>query len=329
MDSPWIISGPLAAVEAITGGGVDACPTDSRMPLGRFVASLEQLARQAPDGAAIWRAGEALDLSYLGTIGDAMLSAPTLGAALRCFVSYFGTVQSATTMTMQQEDDQIVIRYRVLDEDIWPRAADAQLTLGIFAGAVHRYAPRAERAITAQFEDTQTRAAALISAHLGRPVRSGPENRLIIPMRLMEQRAVADDGTDSDAAFRQTVQALDAHLRQLRLQQPVSDRVLDLLLQQMGQGDCDQDAIARRLGMSRRTLRRRLEAEGQSFQQLNEICRRNIGRALLTRSDLPMIEIALRLGYSDHTAFSRAFSRWFGMSPRELRKSGAGDSRIR
>ena len=41
---------------------------------------------------------------------------------------------------------------------------------------------------------------------------------------------------------------------------------------------------------------------------------------------LPMIEIALRLGYSDHTAFSRAFSRWFGASPRELRRAGSGAS---
>ena len=69
---------------------------------------------------------------------------------------------------------------------------------------------------------------------------------------------------------------------------------------------------------------RRLDAEGASFNLLCQIARRNIGHALLVRTDMPMIEIAMRLGYSDHTAFSRAFSRWFGASPRALRKAGSG-----
>ena len=94
----------------------------------------------------------------------------------------------------------------------------------------------------------------------------------------------------------------------------------------IGREAIDQDAIACHLGVSRRTLRRRLDAEGTSFHELTEVCRRNVGHALLVRSELPMIEIALRLGYSDHTAFSRAFSRWFGASPRELRRAGSGIS---
>ncbi len=321
MDSPWIISGPLSAVEAIVSGGATVSASASRMPLGTFAASLERLALRLPDHAAIWRAGERLELSHLGAVGEAMAGAPTLGAALRCLVSYFSTLQSATSVTMEQQDDRVVLRYRVLDEEIWPRAADAQLTLGVFAGAVRRFAPAAARAVSAQLEDTATHPVAPVSAHLGRQVRAGPDNALIIPVRLMDRRTGEDCGDGDAAAFRQTVHALDRQLRQLRLNQLVSDRVLDLLRHRMGNGDADQDAIARALGMSRRTLRRRLEAEGQSFQQLNEICRRNIGRALLIRSSLPMIEIALRLGYSDHTAFSRAFSRWYGMSPRDLRKS--------
>ena len=48
--------------------------------------------------------------------------------------------------------------------------------------------------------------------------------------------------------------------------------------------------------------------------------------ALALMTLIPLVEIALRLGYSDHTAFSRAFSRWFGASPRELRRAGSGAS---
>lgn len=329
MDSPWIIAGPLSAVAAITTGETANPDTaDSVMPLGAFAAHLEQLAARAADGAAMWRAGERMELTHLGAVGGAMAAAPTLGQALRCLVTYFGTVQSASSVAMEQEGDTVTLHYRVLDEDIWPRAADAELTLGVFAGAVRRFAPDAARAVAATLEADQNRSAAAISAHLGRAVRAGPDNALSIPARLLDQRAPAAAPDDGGAAFRASMQSLDRHLRQIRLNQPVSDRVLDLLLQRMGRAEADQDAIARALGMSRRTLRRRLEAEGQTFQHLNEICRCNIGRALLIRSELPMIEIALRLGYSDHTAFSRAFSRWFGMSPRDLRRNDASGRRV-
>lgn len=110
------------------------------------------------------------------------------------------------------------------------------------------------------------------------------------------------------------------------LRQPVSHRVWHAMMERIGRDDIDQDAIARAHGVSRRTLRRQLDAECTSFHELTESCRRNVGHALLVRTDLPMIEISMRLGYSDHTAFSRAFSRWFGASPRELRKAGSGAS---
>ena len=71
--------------------------------------------------------------------------------------------------------------------------------------------------------------------------------------------------------------------------------------------------------MSERSLRRALAAEGQSFHEILEECRRAHGFALLVRSDRLFGEIALLLGYSDQTAFSR----WYGASPRELRKMGA------
>ena len=77
-------------------------------------------------------------------------------------------------------------------------------------------------------------------------------------------------------------------------------------------------------------LRRHLESNGTSFQELTEECRRIFGHALLVRSAVPLSEIAFRLGYSDQTAFSRAFSRWYGASPRALRQAGdAGESVIR
>lgn len=328
MQGPWIISGPLAAVElAVLGAPSGESKDFGTLPLRSFVASLERLAAfAAGDGAAVWRAGEALSLVHLGTIGGAMAVAPTLGAALRCFVTYFGTVQSATSIRLEQDGDRIHLRYRILDETIWPRRADAELTLGIVASTVRRYAPDAGRAIAVQFEGPENASDRGIETRLRRPVRRGDDNCLTIPARLMDVARPAPAATGDAGDFRDCLQLLNRHLSTVRALQPVSDRVRDLLLDRTGQGPTDQDSIARDLAMSRRTLRRRLEAEGTSFHELGEACRCSIGRALLTRTDLPIVEIAMRLGYSDHTAFSRAFSRWCGVPPRALRKGMSGMS---
>lgn len=328
MQGPWIISGPMAAVEvAVLGAPSGGNEADATLPLRSFVANLERLAAQAVgDGAAVWRAGETMELVHLGTVGCAMAVAPTLGAALRCFVTYFGTVQSATSIRLDQEGDLVRLRYRILDENIWPRRADAELTLGIVASTVRRYAPDAGRAVAVQFEGPDTASTRGVEARLQRPVRRGDDNCLTVPARLMDAHLPAPSAAAESRDFRHCLQQLSRDLSAVRALQPVSDRVRDLLLDRTGQSPTDQDSVARALAMSRRTLRRRLEAEGTSFHELGETCRLSIGQALLTRTDLPIVEIAMRLGYSDHTAFSRAFARWRGVPPRELRKASSSAS---
>ena len=326
MEGPWIISAPLPAVESLalgeSGEGAGTSPT---MPLASFVAQLERLSGMLANKAGVWQAGETLDLAHLGAVGCAMSAAPVLGAAIRCFADFFGAVQSATATHLAVDGDLARFSYKVLDNDIWPRRADAELTLGIVSGLVRHFAPDADRVLTVQFEAERGRSHAAIEAHLGRAGRCGEDNVLSVPLRLLDRPAPTAAASDDEAAsFRTSVRALEHHLHHLRTGQPVSDRVLELLLARMGQEATDQDTIARELGMSCRTLHRRLDAEGASFKLLCQTARRNIGHALLLRSDVPMIEIAMRLGYSDHTAFSRAFSRWFGASPRALPKAGSG-----
>jgi AraC-like DNA-binding protein len=80
-------------------------------------------------------------------------------------------------------------------------------------------------------------------------------------------------------------------------------------------------AIARRLGMSERTLQRRLADEGLSFQKLVDEARRELAEGLLVRSDYSLAEVAFLTGFSEQSAFNRAFKRWLDQTPAAYRQA--------
>ncbi len=85
-------------------------------------------------------------------------------------------------------------------------------------------------------------------------------------------------------------------------------------------GDVGIDRIARDLGYSRQTLYRRLKAEGTTYERLLDGLRRRLALRFVREQGLSVKEAAYRLGFSDPAAFSRAFKRWTGSSPGEMRR---------
>jgi len=83
--------------------------------------------------------------------------------------------------------------------------------------------------------------------------------------------------------------------------------------------------IASRLGVSPRTLARRLAAEGLTFATVLERLRSELARRYLQDEDLPISRIAWLLGYSEVSSFTHAYKRWTGSTPRDAREAGAPD----
>ena len=72
--------------------------------------------------------------------------------------------------------------------------------------------------------------------------------------------------------------------------------------------------------MSPRTLQNRLEASGMSFRSVVDRVRQSEAESYLRESRLPLIDIALALGFANQTSFQHAFKRWTGKSPGEFRR---------
>jgi len=95
----------------------------------------------------------------------------------------------------------------------------------------------------------------------------------------------------------------------------LSDRVHVGLVAAIGDGHVDIDAIARSLALSRRTLQRRLAEEGLNFREALDRARREVALDFVVRKVGTVTDLTFLLGFSDTSAFSRAFRRWTGTSP--------------
>jgi AraC-like DNA-binding protein len=97
------------------------------------------------------------------------------------------------------------------------------------------------------------------------------------------------------------------------------DEVRSVLSSQLTAGDLRIAVVARRLATTPRTLQRRLLRAGTSFEVLCDDARKEAAQAYLTDTTLSIAEVTYLLGYSEPTAFHRAFKRWHGTTPQAFR----------
>jgi len=112
---------------------------------------------------------------------------------------------------------------------------------------------------------------------------------------------------------------LEAELSDLEDEYSLDRQVRLQVSQALSEGVPMLSDVARRLGMSGRTLQRRLSDEGYSYQTLVDESRRQLAKHLLQQTDFSLVDVAFMTGFSEQSAFTRAFKRWAGQTPRSFR----------
>lgn len=167
-------------------------------------------------------------------------------------------------------------------------------------------------------------------------IHSKPEHfeeyRLMFPCPIVfdqPDNCLIFDRAIMDAPIVQTIQNLTSYLRRAPLDwfkrqsyYPVYTRkVMDYLENAESMVDTSMEDIASQLHTTTRTLRRKLDEEGTSFQEIKDGVRRDEAIHLLSQPNLPISKIARELGFAEAAAFTRAFKHWTGISPSTYRKS--------
>ncbi|WP_171230895.1 AraC family transcriptional regulator [Ruegeria sp. HKCCA6707] len=153
--------------------------------------------------------------------------------------------------------------------------------------------------------------------HFRCPIHFGADRDALEVLTTIASRAnrLSDDGMSK---FFET--HLDTQLSQIDDTSELERRVVDQIGEVLSEGVPTLAEVAVRLGMSTRTLQRRLSADGLAYQDLVLGARKTLSEQLLRRTDYALAEIAFLTGFSDQSTFTRAFKRWHGQTPAGYRR---------
>lgn len=123
------------------------------------------------------------------------------------------------------------------------------------------------------------------------------------------------------AIYRSLVQAARAELANLQLEDRIVKEVLECIVRQLPEGVPKLEDVAAELGLASRTLQRRLNNTETNFKGLVDDARKQRSKTLIDDSKMGLLDISAELGFSDQSAFQKAFKRWFGLAPGRYRMS--------
>lgn len=299
----------------IPGGQAGLEDPDRRFPADLVPQLLELAAEETGIDTIGLRVGAKFRPASLMDVGYALAVASTIEEALSLFVRFQSLGQEAVRMRFEMAGGDCLVRC----EPALPGTSGLRrLVEAVFAGylTVGRALLRDPgfRAVRMQFRHREpgpaTREAC--EALFGGEIAFGaPEDMMVIPAAAT--RAQLPGRNPELLAL--LVSRLQKRLDSLRGGMSLPDRVTSCIHRQLPRGQAGITRTAALLGLPERTLRRRLAAEGFSYSRLLEAARREAAELYLREGKLSQAEIADALGYSDQSAFARAFRGWHGMPP--------------
>ncbi len=275
--------------------------------------SLFQQVRQIANVNAVHGPGWALSQPEMwnptahGALGVAVLSAPTLGGGLEVLAKYSHVRAPFFRLHPVSRGDQLHLTYELtaaLDEDEWRPMME--ITFASIRALCTAVLGRPPHEAQFRFACAEPPHVARLRAALGENLTfHARANAIVMPREWAQMPSAFADAS----LYRGAIGELQGALAHLESPDDLRAR-LERLLHTMPDGRLDAVEVARALGVSRRTLARRLQATGSHFRELldAELKRR---AARLMASGMSRAEMAERLGYRDPTSFSRACRRWF------------------
>jgi AraC-like DNA-binding protein len=289
---------------------------DTRIPFEDLIALGEAAMQITGDPAFGLHLAEHYRPSVFGVLDYLARSSLTMGDAIRNLCRYNRLLQDVSEASLTLEGARAVISERTLGgAQLPPPMIENSLANLVVVGRELTEYPL--EPVEVSFTHQEPAYSAEHARIFRSTVRFGADRNAIV-LRLADLDLPIPQ---ADPGLRVILQR---HAEQLLERVPraarFSDRVRELAAAELKDGTPTAQSIARKLEMSERTLRRRLEKDGTSYEALLDGFRRELAELYLAEPTLSIPDVAIMLGYSEESPFRRAFRRWHGISPAGYRK---------
>lgn len=295
---------------------------DARIDVEVENALWDAAARRTGDAHFGLHAAAALRAGAFDVLDYVVRTAPTLRAALERVSRYNRLVHSAAVFHVTDAADRVRVEHAFAVAGHAPGRHASEFTLAsiLTIGGQICGAPLVALAVELPAHppdgdrDVYARVFGVV------PRFGTPAGAIELARDIVDRACPAADPNLSEIILRQADALLAARPDPT---ESFANRVRRFVSTELGAGATTLAAIARGLRMSERTLQRRLADEGVTFDTLVEELRRDLASRYLTDPRLAIGEVAYLLGYSEPSAFHRAFKRWTGTTPAEARARAA------
>ncbi len=322
-------TGLVEAIESAGGdagrilraGGLDRSTLskpDTFIACSDFAAVLEEAARATGDDCFGLHFGERYNPKNVGPLSYVVLNSPTIAAALRNAGRYMRVHNEAATTSFVVEGRFAYARHLLADlGDADPRQNN-EYSMALGLSLIRLMVGSQWAAVEVQFAHPAPRQTSEHARIFRAPVSFDCATNALVMEREFVERQVP-------AADERLYPVLRRYLDQVLKEMPREGEVLASVRRTVGEllrdGDPTLPQVARKLEIGPRTLQRRLKEYGVEFKALVDDTRRRFSLSYLRDRKHTLTEIAYLLGYSEVSAFNRAFKRWTGSTPSDYRRA--------
>ncbi len=315
--------GGVDAAEMLASIGIDADAAwdpGQMIPAERYYDMLERIADQIDATDLPVRTGASMRLDEYGALGLAFKAATTLGASYARVERYARLWTSVVEYELRPTaGGTLFILHRSGERRLGMRLSN-EATLVSAVSIARQVCPVPLAPVEVLVSHPAPRSSAAHEAWFGCPVRFDADLDAILyaDEMLARPNILGDEGISKYLTVH-----LDAELSELTRAPALVTQAQAAIAQALSEGTPKMAEIARGLGLSARSFHRRLSEHGMSFQSLTEETRRDLAEGLLQDESHSLAEIAFLTGFSEQSAFTRAFKRWSGKTPASYRKDMA------
>jgi len=289
---------------------------EARMSLDRLCQLLEVLSSITMNDTFGLEYGQLEHRGRAGAFGIGNLVAPDFRDMINFYVKYVHLAADLEIFNAFLENDRITIEW-TYSPLITQREQYVDWATSATMRVFQHYAGGSFKVVQMQLERRAPRDKSLHFKVFSKKIKFGAKiNKMVFPASFLSRT----NPTADKEMFDYMVQRCETMTQGLTREKDLITILKEDFLRNMESNALTIEDIARRYGMSKRTLQRRLDKSGTGFTDLYEKTREELSMRLLSSTDLPLQEIAAKLGYSSQSAYTRAITRLHGKSPRLLRQ---------